>query len=818
MREIRLRQAKQQDSDLKPKLATKDYDENFIPFVCHYNPNTILTKNGELLQVIRITGFNHESIGSELINLRETVRDAIAENIKTKNFALWLHTIRRKKNIAPNGTYEDDFSNQLNIDWNNENGWQNQFVNELYLTVIIQGYDTSITNLRALLRSLSLKSTQNLHIKALETAYKNLSTIVDVITNDLNDYGARLIGIKEWDGVLYSEPMRFFGKIINLSEDRFPLNISDISTDLSRSKIAFGNQSLEVTQNNAKNFATMISIKEYSEVSITSLDKFLQLPQEFIITQSLDFISRNKALAHFEYQNYILDISGDKEFRYLSDLEKTIDSDTKSETDYAEQQTTVMLINNSIKGLESDIETALEKLHSLGLVSVREDLLSEHCFWSQLPGNFQFLRRQKPITITRVAGFASLHNFPAGSRAGNHWGDAVSIFRTVLGTPYFFNFHNGDNGHTLIAGPLGSGKTVLLNFLTCQSRKFKNKLYYFGHRRSGNIFINSIQGDYLSISEEQNDPKQLKLNPLLLPDNSDNRNFLITWFGILVNYGKIVIDAEELNLIPEIVDKIISAKTTTLSKAAHFFKKNATKNIYHKLSIWHSTGKYAFIFDHEQENDLSNNLIKAFNINSISGHKSLVIPVVSYLFHKIESLLDGNKTIIVLDEAWKVLDNYVLGPKINDFLVRLRKKNCVVIFATESIKDISQSNITTEIHRNIATQIFLPDPEPTEYYKTVFGLNNNEFDLLSAMSASDHHFLLKYNDDSVVASLNLSSLKKEIAVLSSNPESLIAMEEAIKECGEIPKNWLPRFFEINKLRQKNTRIASTKNHLEQNLN
>jgi len=491
MSELHLKHAKQQDNDFRPKLTSKDYDENFIPFVCHYDPSTILTKNGELLQVIRITGFNHESIGSELINLRETTREAIAKNIKTNNFALWLHTIRRKKNISPDGVYEDNFANQLNSDWNKKNDWGNQFVNELYLTVIIQGYDTSIVNIKSLISSLSMGSTKSLHIKNLEEAHKNLTNVVSNIIQDLDAYGAKIIGIKEWDGALYSEPMRFFGKIINLDEDRFLLNVNDISSDLARSKIAVGNQSLEVTRGDAKNFATMLSIKEYREVSVASLDKFLQLPQEFIITQSLDFINQGKALEYFEYQNYILEISGDKEFRYLSDLEKTIDRHTSGETDYVEQQITIMLISDDIKNLYRDTSMALEKLHNLGLVSVREDIMSEHCFWSQLPGNFQFLKRQKPTTVSRIAGFASLHNFPAGSRRGKHWGDAVSIFRTAFGTPYFFNFHNNDNGHTLIAGPFGAGKTVLLNFLTCQSRKFKNKLYYFGYQRSGHIFINA---------------------------------------------------------------------------------------------------------------------------------------------------------------------------------------------------------------------------------------------------------------------------------------------------------------------------------------
>lgn len=795
---MQLRHAQKQDDNLKPKLSATTPDEDFIPFVCHYDPHTILTKNGELLQVIKIVGFNHESISSKLVNLRETVRNSVMDNIKTSNFALWLHTIRRKRNITPKGVYSEYYAKKLNDDWNSKNNWQSQFVNELYLTIIIEGYDTSIINSASLLRSLSPGATKKLHQGALEKAHKILSQTVNNVVKDLDDYGAKLIGIKEYNNTLYSEPMHFFGKITHLCDNDYPLTVNDMSGDLSDYKIAFGNNSLEVINDNSKHFASMFSIKEYREVSLASLDKFLQTPQEFIITQSLDFISRNKALPYFEYQNYILEISGDEEMRYLSDLENTIKSDTKSDTDYAEQQITIMLINKTVQGLEEDIYSALDKLHNLGLVTVKEDVFFEHCFWSQLPGNFQFLKRQRPITTSRAAGFASLHNFPAGSRSNNYWGDAVSIFRTVLGTPYFFNFHDGNNGHTLIAGPYGTGKTVLLNFLVCQARKFSNRLYYFDHNHSGHIFINSIKGNYLSLSAKTDNPKGLKINPLFLENNPVNKAFLYNWFKSLVHYGKDSILPAEAELIPQVVDKIIASKTKKLSEAIEFFNDPTTANIYHKLSIWHGGGKYAFIFDHDSETSLVDNFVNGFNISSIMMHKALVIPVIGYLLHKIETLLDGNKTIIVLDEAWRLVDNYLTGPRINDWLVRIKEKNCMVIFATESIESAAESNITTAINHNLATQIFLPNPEPTEYYKTVFGLDESEFNLLSAMSIEDRHFLLKYDEDAIVASLDLSDFIDDMAVLSASPKGLLAMNMAIKKCGEEPEKWMVEFFKIIK--------------------
>jgi type IV secretion system protein VirB4 len=279
---------KRSKKDPKSLLA-KNIDEDFIPYVCHFDPNTILTKNGELLQIIRITGFSNAGVISEIISLRETVREAILDHVQDTNFAFWFTTIRRKKNITPKGEFSDFLSSEVNEIWIHENNLDDQYVNELYITVIIEGIDTSIVNLKSFLRSFSYSSIKSLHHEFLTSAHKTLTDLTSKILGEVEDYGGKLIGIKEWDGVLYSEPMRFFGKIINLYEDRYPLACNDISNEISTHKIAFGDRELQVLGNKNKNFAAVFSLKEYFEVSTESLDKILQLPLEFIITQSFDF-------------------------------------------------------------------------------------------------------------------------------------------------------------------------------------------------------------------------------------------------------------------------------------------------------------------------------------------------------------------------------------------------------------------------------------------------------------------------------------------------------------------------------------------------
>lgn len=796
------------------KLVAKLPDEDFIPYVCHFDPNTILTKNGELLQIIRITGFSNESIVSELISLRDAVRDSVIDHVKDNKVALWFNTIRRKKNITPKGEFKDPFSKKLDEAWVEENKWNDQYVNELYITVIVEGLDTSIVNLNAFMRSFSYITTRNLHQKFLEEAHKKLSKIVTNIVSDTKDYGAKLLGIKEWDGVLYSEPMRFFGKIVNLYEERYPLSANDISNDLASHKIAFGNRELEVVGYKNKNFAAMLSLKEYFEVSTNSLDRILQLPFEFIITQSFDFTYSKKDLEPYEYQNYILQISGDEEFRQVSGAANFVESKHGLPTDYGKLQTTIMFINKTQEDLEKDIKSALEQFSSLGFVVIREDIFSENCFWSQLPGNFRYLCRQKVINTYRIAGFAALHSFPAGLIAGNHWGPSVTVLRTVLSTPYFFNFHEKDLGHSLILGPQNSGKSVLLNFLIAQSRRFNNKLFYFDFNNAAKCFIKAMSGHYYDMAyHDPKYPEFLHLNPLSLPKNTDNQNFLNGFFTNLVAFTKGAISESEMRFIPQIVDRILTSSVSSFAKAVEIFDTPETRNIHDKLKLW-SGEKLGHIFGSANEINWSDQII-AFDITEVAAQKAVLIPVIDYLLHRIEITLDGSPAIIVLNEAWDLLDNVVMAPKINEFLRRMRARNCVVIFTSEKINQVNESNITPEIKKNLATEIFMPNKEPNQVYQSIFGLTDEELEIVKAMAEEEHHFLFKHSDDSIIAALNLSHSIEFLKILSADETTLAAMDEVIQsnatevQPNPTPDVWLPQLFEVLKAIE-NARIEEEK--------
>lgn len=787
------------------RITAKTPDQDFIPYVCHYDKNSILTKNGEILQIIRVTGLNDNNSALDLVSLRESVRDAIYENSESEKFAFWFHTIRRRKSVVAKGEsdYKDYFSNEVDRIWTKENELESQFVNEFYITILHEGLNTPVSDFKSFAKSFSYKTIQKEHKEFLEYAQKNLDEVTQKILLQVEDFGAKILGIKDWKGVLYSEPMRFFGKIINLYEDRYPVSTNDISDDLSSHKIAFGSREIEVMGEENKNFAAMMTIKECHEVSTESLDKILNMPFEFIISQSFDFEYDKKELEPFKERYNLLKVSEDKDFQLISGFKDFIESDSGKKNDYGKLQTNIMVISNNIENLKKDLDDAVEKFSELGFATVREDIFSEHCFWSQLPGNFAFLRRRKLNNTAKVPSFAALNSFPSGSFHNNHWGPAVTTLKTIINTPYFFNFHEKDHGHTMIVGPKSSGKTILTNFLLTQAQKFNNRIFYFDCNNSSKLFINALGGKYHKITKNIEDDEFLSMNPFSLPANEDNAAFLTYWIKQLVMFLKLEVKEEELNATFEIINNVLNSKEPNFLIAFDALRSEKTRRIYEKLKIW-GNGKLSYIFGSQTEIDWSEKTL-GFNFDEILNQKPILIPVISYLLHKIESVLDGSPAIIVFDEALEFLDNKIFHSLISEILHNLKEKNCIVIF---NLKDhnLSESSLelVQEIYKNCATEIYMPNHEPPEYFNKTYELQEGESEVLKFMAQdSKRHILIKHGQDSLIADNDLSTYNEILSIFSANELANMSYEEIISELKQEnqepnPETWIPQFVEVLK--------------------
>jgi type IV secretion system protein VirB4 len=123
-----------------------------------------------------------------------------------------------------------------------------------------------------------------------------------------------------------------------------------------------------------------------------------------------------------------------------------------------------------------------------------------------------------------------------------------------------------------------------------------------------------------------------------------------------------------------------------------------------------------------------------------------VVPVLLYLFHRLEQRLDGRPTLILLDEAWLLLSHPLFREQLNQWLRVLRKANAAVVFATQSLADVMQSPLRDVLLANCPTKLLLPNPDAASdgqrgYYEAL-GLNERQLELLTTAMPGRQYYLL----------------------------------------------------------------------------
>jgi type IV secretion system protein VirB4 len=388
-----------------------------------------------------------------------------------------------------------------------------------------------------------------------------------------------------------------------------------------------------------------------------------------------------------------------------------------------------------------------------------------------------------------MACFGSLHGFALGQADGNHWGEAVTLLQTTSATPFFFNFHHGDLGNFSVIGPSGTGKTVVMNFLAAQAQKFSPRTVLFDKDRGAEVFVRGIGGRYSRITAGQ----PTGFNPLALPDSAANRAFLRDWLGVMLAAN----GPEEMATIAGAVDAAY-ANVPALRRLTHFrellagSRRPQPGDLASRLEPWTEGGELGWLFDNAaDELDVSAQTI-GFDMTALLESPRLRTPVMMYLFHRIEERLDGQPTMILIDEGWKALDDEVFAARIRDWLKTLRKRNALVGFATQSARDALESRIAAALVEQTATMIFMPNARArAEDYCAGFGLTEHELDLIRTLPAHSRCFLVRQPDASVVVRLDLSGMPEVLTVLSGRERIVRRLDSLRAEYGDAPADWYP---------------------------
>lgn len=777
---------------------------HYIPYKCHWNRNTILTKQNALLKVIKVGGYSFETADDEDLDIQKNMRNLLFKGMASGEIKLYFHTIRRRKPLGDDNVFKSDpsiqrkqdFVSYLNSVWTEKYKTFESFINELYITILYQPDTKGVAALEHWYKKLRQTSAKDAWDQDMRELHEKLDEMTQRVMGTFNKYDAEVLSVVERQGCTYCEILEFLGTIVNCGESSpMLLPRQNIDEYIGQNRLFFGSRSLESRSPRKTKYAAMLSILEYGPTTTAGFfDSFLQMPFEFIMTQSFSFANRTVAINQMQLQQNRMIQAEDKAVSQIAEISEALDMAMSGDIGFGDHHFTLLCMDKDEKSLENTIAQAMVEISNTGLQPVRERVNLEPSYWGQLPGNRDFIIRKSTINTLNLSGFVSMHNYPTGKARGNHWGDHVTVLDTTSGTPYYFSFHVRDVGHTLIIGPTGAGKTVLMNFLCAQAQKFKCRMYFFDKDRGAEIFIRALDGEYTVV----NPGASCNFNPLQLPDTSENRTFLLDWLKLLVTVNGETLGADDIKLLNAAINGNykLDFKDRKLSNVAPFLGIEGPGSLAGRIAMWIGNGSHAKVFDNDRDSiDLEKASVFGFEMADLLKDTISLGPVLLYIFHRINISLDGSPTMIVLDEAWALIDNPIFAPKIKDWLKVLRKLNAFVIFATQSVEDASKSTISDTLVQQTATQIFLPNLKATDVYKTAFMLSQREYSLIKSTDPSSRYFLVKQGVNAVIARVNLSGMDNIINVLSGRAETVVIVDELIAKYGPDPVKWLPEFYQ-----------------------
>ncbi len=305
-----------------------------------------------------------------------------------------------------------------------------------------------------------------------------------------------------------------------------------------------------------------------------------------------------------------------------------------------------------------------------------------------------------------------------------------------------------------------------------QAEKTGARQIFIDKDRGAQIFVLASGGTYLTLENG----KPTGFAPLKALENKpEDRARLSLWVRQLVRTESRPITVQEERMIDEGIAAVmrLPREDRSLDALRTMLGMSDAGGIGARLEKWTSRGSMGWVFDNAADEMTLDARFIGFDMTDFLDNADVRTPLMLYLFHRIDKLLTGERTIIAVDEFWKALGDDAFRSFAQDGLKTYRKRNAMMVFATQSPADALKSDIAHSILEQVATQVMLPNPKGSRRdYVEGFSLTDAEYQLIrEELSPESRKFLVKQGHDSVVVELDLTGLDNELAVLSGRAET-----------------------------------------------
>lgn len=392
---------------------------------------------------------------------------------------------------------------------------------------------------------------------------------------------------------------------------------------------------------------------------------------------------------------------------------------------------TVVVLDTEADAADEKLRRVERAIQGRGFVTIPETLNAVEAWLSSLPGHAYANVRQPSISTLNLAHLMPVSAVWAGPERNVHLdGPPLIVTRTAGDTPFRLVTHIGDVGHTLVVGPTGMGKSVLLAVLALQFRRYAgSRIFAFDMGRSMRATILGLGGEHYDLGSDGT----IAFQPLARIDHEGYLTWAAEWVEGRLRQEGVAVGPDEKAAVWSALASLAGApvEQRTLTGLSVLLQSNALRQA---LAPYVLGGAHGRLLDADHD-ELGVADVQGFEMEELMTSRAAVLAVLGYLFARFEERFDGAPTLLILDESWLFLDDPVFAARIRQWLKTLRKKNVSVIFATQSLADIKDSSIAPAIIESCASRIFLPNPQATEpQIRTIyegFGLNSRQIEIVA---------------------------------------------------------------------------------------
>ncbi|SFL14665.1 type IV secretion system protein VirB4 [Nitrosomonas aestuarii] len=467
----------------------------------------------------------------------------------------------------------------------------------------------------------------------------------------------------------------------------------------------------------------------------------------------------------------------------------------------------VVLMMEDRAALEEAARKVEKAINHLGFAARIETINTMEAYLGSLPGHGVENVRRPLINTMNLADLLPVNTIWTGKAQAPcpmYPPNSPPLMHCVTqgATPFRLNLHVRDLGHTFMFGPTGAGKSTHLAVIAAQLRRYKNmSVYCFDKGLSMYPLTKAVGGQHFTVA---GDDETLAFCPLQFLESKGDRAWALEWICTMVELNGITVSPQQRNEISLAITNMHQSGSHTLSDFLVTIQDEAIREALKQYTI---DGMMGHLLDAE-EDGLHLSSFTTFEIEELMNlGEKYALPTLLYLFRRIERSLQGQPAAILLDEAWLMLGHPVFRAKIREWLKVMRKNNCLVLMATQSLSDAANSGILDVIVESTATKIFLPnvfarDEEAAALYRRM-GLNTRQIEILATAIPKQHYYTVSENGRRLYE-LALGPLA--LAFVGSTDKESIATIRNL--CAQYGDGWVNQWLAMKGLKLSDYGVAA----------